>query len=88
MAQISVPIQVNLPDNCIELVIERLKQDETVKPVVHGRWDGETLDDFRKYKVTCSECGAEYIGNYDAYNEPWEFNFCPNCGAMMDLEDE
>ena len=41
------------------------------------------LDHFRKYEVVCSECGARYIGNYDSYDEPYEFNYCPNCGADM-----
>ena len=53
-------------------------------PVVHGEWRDKMLDNFRKYEVVCSVCGARYIGNYDAYDEPWDFNYCPNCGAKMD----
>ena len=48
-----------------------------------GRWIDKMLDHFRKYEVVCSECGARYIGNYDSYDEPYEFNYCPNCGADM-----
>lgn len=51
-----------------------------------GQWRMKELDKFRKYEVVCSECGAKYIGNYDAYDEPCEFNYCPNCGARMDIE--
>ena len=48
-----------------------------------GRWIDKMLDHFRKYEVVCSECGARYIGNYDSYDEPYEFNYCTNCGADM-----
>lgn len=51
-----------------------------------GQWRMKELDKFRKYEVVCSECGAKYIGNYDAYDEPCEFNYCPNCGSRMDIE--
>lgn len=57
-------------------------------PVVHGRWLGKQLDNFRMYQVTCSECGWEGIENYDSYVDPSDFNYCPNCGAKMDLEVE
>lgn len=49
-----------------------------------GKWIGKDLDAFRKYEVICSECKARYVGNYDAYDEPCEFNFCPNCGCEME----
>lgn len=47
-----------------------------------GEWICEDLDNFRKYKVTCPHCGAWYVGNYDAYVEPWDFNYCPHCGNI------
>lgn len=50
--------------------------------VVRGEWIYEELDTFRKYKVTCPHCGAWYIGNYDAYDEPSDFNYCPHCGNI------
>lgn len=34
MASITVPIQVNLPDNWLDLVLERIKQDESLTLVV------------------------------------------------------
>ena len=50
-----------------------------VAPVRHGRWiwneEGE-IDWEQFYR--CSNCGDK---------EYWESNFCPNCGAKMDLED-
>lgn len=58
-----------------------------VAPVKHGKWIEKQLDNFRKYQVTCSNCGWVGIENYDSYNDPSDFNYCPNCGAKMDLED-
>lgn len=66
-------------------------EDEIIKApavddveVMHGYWIGRPLDNFRKYEVKCSECGFVGIGNYDQYLEPYDFNYCPNCGARMD----
>lgn len=55
-------------------------------PVVHGRWEIKLLNDYQKYSVTCSICGWVGIDNYDSYDDPSDFNYCPNCGAKMDLE--
>ena len=46
-----------------------------VAPVQHGRWI-----DAREYcgDYMCSNCEALYGTN--------KFNYCPNCGAKMDLE--
>jgi hypothetical protein len=57
-----------------------------VVEVRHGEWQYEQLDEYKFYKVTCPYCGAYYYGNYDAYHDPDEFNYCPNCGAKMDGE--
>ena len=50
-----------------------------VAEVVHERWiwneEGE-IDWEQFYR--CSNCGDK---------EYWESNFCPNCGAKMDLEE-
>ena len=49
------------------------------EPVKHGKWIAVTLGDMR-----CLCCGSVYgvcgglIGDY---------NYCPNCGAKMDLEE-
>lgn len=53
-------------------------------PVKHGKWEGKQLDNFKKYQVACSNCGWIGIENYDSYNDPSDFNYCPNCGAKMD----
>lgn len=52
-----------------------------VAPVVHGRWSESYLvgiDDIKGRN--CSECGYT-IGELPS-------NYCPNCGAKMDLKEE
>lgn len=60
---------------------------EAKQEVRHGRWITKDLDNFRKIECQCSECGYIGISNYDSYDDPYDFNFCPNCGAMMDVGD-
>lgn len=54
-----------------------------VAPVRHGRW---VLAE-KRYVVYCSECSApvSYYPNIKDVRE--ENHYCPNCGAIMDLED-
>ena len=52
-----------------------------VAPVRHGRWVEECVVDFNKEFCSiffCSNCGKKY-------RIP-KMNYCPNCGAKMDLE--
>ena len=77
-------------DLCPAAVLNRLPAAD-VAPVVHGRWEGWItpafygLDDFGDpiYRdaifYRCSICGRK-----SAIKE----NFCPNCGAKLDLEDD
>lgn len=71
-------------DNWEEIIdfLENLPAAD-VEEVKHGKWIGKQLDNFRKYEVTCSNCGWVGIENYDSYNDPSDFNYCPNCGAKM-----
>lgn len=48
-----------------------------VAPVVHGEWLCEETDDEQFF--LCSVCNDK---------EYWESNYCPNCGAKMDAEQE
>lgn len=56
-----------------------------VVPVVHGRWIEYTKviipESYNKWEQAwkCSECGFNdgFVG----------YDYCPNCGAIMDLED-
>jgi hypothetical protein len=50
-------------------------------PVVHGRWvkgDGS-------YTIYCSNCKNDAY--WDTDYGPQEFDYCPYCGAKMDLEE-
>jgi hypothetical protein len=50
----------------------------------HGRWIRKRYDDVCGgwwNEWTCSRCDWKIREN------PKEFNYCPNCGAKMDLED-
>ena len=64
--------------DCIARDISELPAAD-IAEVVHGRWiwneEGE-IDWEQFYR--CSNCGDK---------EYWESNFCPNCGAKMDLEE-
>ena len=49
-----------------------------VAPVRHGRWE-EVRDAYGNLEGWLCECGRE-VKSKD--------NYCPNCGALMDKEDE
>lgn len=75
--------------NGIESVLEYAENlpSADVSPVVHGRWEamhyeGGILDGTNFDK--CSVCGYERI--IDDEKLKTAFNYCPNCGAKMDLE--
>ena len=54
-----------------------------VAPVRHGQWEKQSG------LYSCSECGktCPYDVQADVI-EYWTCNYCPKCGAKMDLEDE
>ena len=52
-----------------------------VAPVRHGRWVEKEKYTFG-IMYDCSLCENRILDN----GHPW--NYCPNCGAKMDLEDE
>lgn len=51
-----------------------------VEPVGLARWIPEEKNDVY---FTCSYCGCEICTSWDYDDLEW--NFCPNCGARMDL---
>lgn len=63
--------------DCIAIEIEGLPAAD-VEPVRHGRWIDNGIPE--SVLSGCSICGYS-CGAYT-------FNYCPNCGAKMDLEDE
>lgn len=56
----------------------KARVDDTVK-VVHGRWELYPSSMYRR----CSVCKMEY----DRPKFKVRANYCPNCGAKMNLED-
>ena len=60
------------------------------EPVRHGRWE-MVEDPWFSDVCKCTACGEEYVLEYvleaDTPSE-YGYNYCPNCGAKMDLEDE
>lgn len=48
-----------------------------VAPVVHGRW--LCVDTDTEHFFLCNRCKKK---------EFWESNYCPNCGARMDGDDD
>lgn len=67
-------------------IINKFPTDD-VAPVRHGRWiamhyEGGILDGSNFDK--CSVCGYERF--FDDEKLKTKFNFCPNCGAIMDGE--
>lgn len=48
-----------------------------VVPVIHGRW--LCVDTDEEQFFLCNRCRKK---------EYWESNYCPNCGAKMDLNHE
>lgn len=55
-----------------------------VAPVVHGRWIPGEPDKYGNRKPICSVCGEYRLGFWSDYAI---CNYCPNCGAKMDLEE-
>ena len=51
-----------------------------VSPVRHGRWE---MNSDRPDNIICTNCAV----GFDVWkHEAKYFNYCPNCGAKMDLE--
>lgn len=67
--------------DCINFINEVKATD--VQPIKHGRWD------FQGYQLfKCTNCTKIYTQEQlEDIGENWAFpNFCPNCGARMDGE--
>lgn len=58
-----------------------------VEPVRHGKWGriGDSWDNRSHFQ--CSVCGDEWCFEIDEDSQMlMNHNYCPNCGAKMDLE--
>ena len=63
-----------------EVIIEAPTVDAA--PVVHGRWTES--EEHRGWKV-CSVCHNCYVDGEWAGGKKWQY--CPDCGARMDLAE-
>ena len=71
-------------DHAIQCIKEAPAAD--VAPVRHGRW---LTTDAYPHHLYCSVCYKTYAKNAKWVNElDLPTNYCPNCGARMDKEDE
>ncbi|HIT08722.1 MAG TPA: hypothetical protein IAB55_06520 [Candidatus Merdivicinus faecavium] len=73
-------------DAC-DYIREKLENEPAadVAPVRHGKWDDYGAG------VCCTNCGISLFHQDENNNwgiEPSKFEFCPNCGARMDGEQE
>lgn len=53
-----------------------------VQPVKHGQWN-EIYHDIENYSASCSYCQEPTVRR--VWFRPYDF--CPHCGARMDLKD-
>ena len=58
-----------------------------VAPVVHGRWEKSEDNYCSLNLVKCSVCHEEWCFEIDDDVKDLNYNYCPNCGAKMDKEE-
>lgn len=64
-------------------------QAADVAPGKHGRWELHGNDDDLGSSYFCSSCHSSFDEDwFYANGEFTPFNYCPNCGAKMDGEEE
>jgi len=68
----------------INIALKRIPAAD-VEPVKHGHW--ECSDDIYETAI-CSECGCNTEESYGFVTNSDEYNFCRNCGAKMNKEQE
>ena len=64
---------------CIIGVIEEVP---SVEPVKHGRWINVKISISGNSSAECTLCGAVVHNNFSNV-----INYCPKCGAKMDLDE-
>ena len=78
--------------DCVDEARETIKNMPAadVAPMVHGRWVKEppykSIGGEYLKALICSKCNSFFVSDG---NKPWQMhNYCPNCGAMMDGEEQ
>lgn len=60
--------------------------NQFAEEVVHGEWI-MVIDENDCECIECPLCGEQfYDGDNDTFDKP--YNYCPNCGAKMDLKGD
>ena len=75
-------------DDAIDMVRSFTSAD--VAPVRHGKWVKEppykSIGGEYLKALICSKCNSFFVSDG---NKPWQMhNYCPNCGAKMDGEEQ
>lgn len=68
-------VVMGLP-NFVENILNNAEVE--AEPVKHGHWVKKWHAMFRRELPMCSECGDIWVV---------KTNYCPNCGAKMDLDE-
>ena len=63
-----------------EISVQDVKYGTWIKKYENGFCDGK-----RNYTMICPFCDYSYFDNHCGFIHPAHFNYCPNCGAKMDL---
>lgn len=75
-------LQYNTDERCSAVVADfEAMPAADVEPVRHGEW----IQDHDYLK--CPECGVMVMRDFTFF-DIGDWNYCPNCGAKMDLEVE
>ena len=66
--------------------LSRIKQIPAadVRPVLRGRWTYKEGGELCADGYYCTACGTGFHVHVPYFAE---FNFCPNCGAQMDMKE-
>ena len=77
---------IRYEDPAFAYAIERIPAAD-VRPVVHGKWEQKEVFEAKGYvdelqSAFCPVCQRYHTTPYSYYFT--QYNFCPNCGAMME----
>lgn len=66
-----------------DMIYDQQRYVSEMKPVKHGRWENEYLDDDDVWWADCTNCKND---SHSRYGRVSIYAYCPNCGARMDGE--
>jgi len=74
-----VPSSTTNTTNYLYVSLSQIENAPTadVRENVHAHWEAEWHIVFHVYLPRCSSCG---------FYSPLRYNFCPNCGAQMEVD--